>query len=559
AETLGIPQVGTDDSFFELGGHSLLAVKLIERIRTTLGEELPVRTLFTSPTPASLASVLPAPVVEIPANLIPEGAERITPEMLPLVDLTSREIERVVEQVPGGASNVADIYPLAPMQEGLFFHHLLDTDQGDVYILSAALRFASRDRLDAFTTALQRVVDRHDILRTAIVWQGLPEPVQVVLRRASLSVQAVQVQPQPAGDMAGQLRASCPTRMDLRQAPLIRVFTAREPGTGTWHALVQSHYMIFDRTTLDILMGEVRAVAAGREEELTAPMPFRTFVARARMGIPREEHERFFAQMLGDVTEPTAPYGLMDIQGDGSDVTERQLLLDTHLAARLRARAAGLGVSPATVFHLVWAHLVSMLTGRHDVVFGTVLFGRMSAGTGADRVPGLYANTLPVRARLQQTTVGEALRAMHGSLADLLAHEHAPLAPVRQASGLAGGPLFTSLLNYRYSTAPTTSGDLIDGVTILSDHERTNYPLSVNINDFGTGFLLTAQTAAPIDADSITRWIHTAAENIVTALETAPDTHLHRIDILGTAEREQLLVEFNDTARSVPDATVVEL
>src|ERR1044071_8995793 len=107
------------------------------------------------------------------------GPPIITPSDLPLVALTQDQIDGIVETVPGGSSNIQDIYPLAPLQEGILFHHLL-AEEGDPYVLWSLRSFADRALLDRYVAALNGVVARHDILRTAIIWEGLAEAENVM-------------------------------------------------------------------------------------------------------------------------------------------------------------------------------------------------------------------------------------------------------------------------------------------------------------------------------------------------------------------------------------------
>ncbi len=459
AEVLKLERVGRHDNFFELGGHSLLVVAVLERMRRQ-GLDADVRALFAAPTVAALADAVgdaTEPSFAAPPNGIPQGAAAITPEMLPLVQLTQEQIDSIVDRVPGGAGNVQDIYPLAPLQEGMLFHHLM-AEKGDAYVSPLQMAFDRRDRLDGFLEALRELIQRHDILRTAVVWEGLTEPVQVVWRRATL----------PVEEAALDADDSRRFRMDVRQAPMLRAFIARDAERDRWQLLLLNHHLILDHASLEIAVREVRALTMGRGAGLPSPLPFRNFVAQARLGVKREEQEAFFRRMLGDVTEPTAPYGLLDVQGDGGGVAEGRLRLEAGVARRLRQRARNMGVSAASLFHLAWALVLARVSERRDVVFGSVLLGRMRGGEGAGQVLGMFIITLPIRIAVDEAGVEEGGRRTHHTLAELLRHEQAPLAVAQRASGVpAPAPLFSVLFNYRFSPEQNEPAEAWPGVEVL--------------------------------------------------------------------------------------------
>ena len=361
AEVLKLDRVGRYDNFFDLGGHSLLAITVLERLRRH-GLNLEIRSLFLSPTLAALAATAAIPIaaVEVPANRIPPACEAIRPDMLPLIELSLGEIEKIVSKVPGGSANVQDIYPLAPLQEGILFHHLIDRD-GDPYLLRILFSFDSRQTLDRYLASLQSVIDRHDILRTAVQWEDLPEPVQVVYRNAPLHAAEVVLDP-TSGDIAEQLYARFTPRyvgMDVRQAPLLRVYFARDNENNRWLMLLLKHHLVGDHTSLEVMQAEVQACLLGQEARLPTALPFRNLVAQVRGGMRPEEHETFFRKMLGDVDESTAPFGLLDVRGDGGDIEEARLILEDSLARRIRERARSLGVSAASICHLAWAQVLA--------------------------------------------------------------------------------------------------------------------------------------------------------------------------------------------------------
>ena len=564
------------DNFFELGGHSLLAMTVISRMRQ-LGLHVDVRALFTTPTLAAFAAAVGNNdgVVEVPPNRIPPGCDAITPEMLTLVSLTPGELDRIVGLVPGGAANIQDIYPLAPLQEGILFHHRIES-KGDPYLSRGLFVFGHRALLDRYLDALRSVIARHDILRTAVLWEGLGEPVQVVWRKAPLIAEEVTLDP-AAGDVAEQMRSrfgGSLLRLDVRQAPLMRFFIAHDAVHDRWVVLRLVHQLLADHVTMELVQQEIQAHLEGRADELPEPLPFRNLVAQARLGVSREAHEAFFREMLGDVEEPAAPFGL-DIRGDDSDIGEGRRIVDPALAKRLRNSARSLEVSVASLWHLAWAQVLARVSGRDDVVFGTVLFGRMQGGEGSDRVLGPFINTLPVRIRIGEAGVADSARSIHRLLAKLLRHEHAPLALAQRCSAVtAPTPLFAALLNYRHSAGlavppgeglRTRKGDrkgVRKGFESLGIRigERTTNPFALAVDDLGEGFLLTAQVRSPIDPERICAFVLTALEQLTSALESAPTTPMRRLDVLLSPERHQLVTLWNATDTAYPhDRCIQEL
>jgi len=571
AEVLGIGQVGRGDNFFELGGHSILAVRLVERMQRE-GLEVDIRQLFTEPTLGALAASVerngqPAASMPVPPNAILAQCERITPRMLPLASLTQAQIDMIAAGVPGGMRNIQDIYPLAPLQEGILFHHLLQGEgkgQGDAYVLPALLRFHDRARLDRFVAALQQVIARHDILRTAVQWEGLDTPVQVIWRSASLALQEQHFDPAD-GDVQAQLQAHADARtvrLDLRRAPMLQAHAAFDPVSRRWLLQLLHHHLTLDHTTTELILHEVVALLQGRGESLAAPVPFRDFVARSRQGVSEAEHEAFFGAMLGDVDEPTAPFGLLDVQGDGSQVEQAKSMLPPALSSQLRALAMRHGVSTASMFHLAWARVLAACSGRDDVVFGTVLFGRMQGGPGIDRAMGMFINTLPVRIALGGRAAAQGLHETHAALSELLRHEHASLTLAQRCSGLAPNtPVFSALLNYRHSRSDSFSGEgeieIAEGMHYIGGRDLTNYPFSLYVDDLGEDFVLTAEIHVSVSAQRVCGLVEQALRALAQALEEEPGRALSALDVLPPEERQRVLHGFNDTHRAYDPAALV--
>ena len=561
-ELLHVDRIGREDNFFELGGHSLLIVRMMEALRL-IGLSVEVRSVFESPTLSALARQLRHGTrhVEIPSNLIPIGCDTIVPAMLPLLELSQKQIDCISLAVPGGARNVQDIYPLAPLQEGMLFHHLLDVRGSDTYVLLLLFSVTSATVLGRFKQALQDVIDRHDILRTALLWDQLPQPVQVVFRQAVLPVEVLILDRDR--DVLEQMKARMQPqgqRLEIRKAPLMRLQVAEDPRTGHCYALLKIHHLIHDHASLDTMLEEVMAHVEGRARELPEPAPFRNHVAQALAHARGQDAEAFFRTKLSQIEESTAPFGVMDVHSNGERIDEASELLDRSLARLVRTQARRLNVSAATLFHAAWALVVSRTSGRDDVVYGTVLLGQLQGNARGDRMLGVFINTLPLRLRLQNVTAMELLLQTKRELADLLDHEQSSLGVAQRCSSLHGsGPLFTSLLNYLHG-APTPEiarAHYASGIRPIGFKEWTNYPITMSVADQGDDFTITAQTDRIVAPERMIRFLSTAMHSLVGALEQEADVPASSLSVMPESERREVIEGFNATRVAYPEETLI--
>lgn len=555
AEVLGVERVGRNDNFFELGGHSLLALKLLKHMSRDSWLAT-VRLVFQNPQLKMLARVMARGEEhsgrEIPPNGIPDACESIQPEMVTLIELTPEEINRIESTIPGGAPNIQDIYPLVPLQEGILYHHLLQTE-GDVYVAQCLLSFESERYLHAFIDALNQVIERHDILRTAFLWEGLSEPVQVVCRTSELSWRWLEVETKhSAGTVAEQLTTYVRYdrfRMDISQAPLIRGIAAPDTENNRWLMQLPVHHAILDHMSLDQIIKEVSLLLNGQRQVLHQPVPYRNFIANTRADKDWRRHEKFFRNLLGDVTTPSIPFGLNNVRGNGANIGEYRQSIGYQLSGRIRFQARVNGVTAGVMFHLAWGAVVASVTKNPDVVFATVLSGRNPDVEEVAPTIGLFINTLPMRISFADGTCQTALTKAGDTLADLLDHWSSSLAKAQNCANVGRGqPLFSSLLNYRHS--PRNDDESIKSIDsyikIVHGEERTNYPITVHVDDRTDDFGLNIQAEGVGLAQTIYDDLIKVIQKLVELLESESDKCL--FDCL-TAFQHEASVPFRDEVK----------
>ncbi len=251
--------------------------------------------------------------------------------------------------------------------------------KGSTYLSYSLLAFDSREKLDGFLAALQAVVARHDVLRRRIAWEELPEPMQGRVcardscrwRRCSCRAGRGGGRRPPVG---GTLRpAALPDRPRRRPADARLRCPRRGPRALAAQRAAEPSFVGGSHHPGD--PGRRRSSASARTGRPTCRRhcPTATSAARAP-GAQAGGARGLFRRMLGDVDEPTAPFGLLDVQGDGSGIQEAQLRLEEDLARRIRDRARALKVGAAKCLHLAWAQVLARMSGRDGGVWHRVVW-----------------------------------------------------------------------------------------------------------------------------------------------------------------------------------------
>ncbi|MFC4126350.1 amino acid adenylation domain-containing protein [Nocardia rhizosphaerae] len=407
-----------------------------------------------------------------------------TPSDFPLVAVAQTQLDRWEHTY----SDLADVWPLSPLQYGLLFHALYDSDTADGYTVQSLLTLAGTVDAARLRRAAQGLIDRHENLRVAFV-ETDDGPRQLVLAAAEIRWQDIDLAgiTDPAAsarELDRVIALDARTRFDLTRPPLLR-FTLVTTAPGEFRLIMTNHHLILDGWSTPLLVRELLTlyVTEGDTSVLPPARSYREFLA----WLDAKDDQAAVAawqQALAGVDTPTRAVPTLA----GIESSETAMLSDELPAERvavLEAAAREAGATVNTLIQVTWALLLAVLTGRADVVFGATVSGRPPELAGVEDMVGLFINTVPVRVTLDPAEkVSELLARVQAEQARLLDHQHVGLAAIHRAVGLA--ELFDTLTvfeSYPIDREALSQALDIAGMRVLDVEgtDATPYPLNLMV------------------------------------------------------------------------------
>ncbi|MFE9249105.1 amino acid adenylation domain-containing protein [Streptomyces sp. NPDC007088] len=445
-----------------------------------------------------------------------------------------------------------DVLPLTPLQAGMLFHALYDSREVDVYTSQFVFELEGPLGVPQLRSAIGALLRRHANLRVGFLHEGLDEPVQAVAAEVPVPLEELDLSTAdgtgtPQERLSAFLAADRVRRFDLTTPPLMR-FTLVRTAPGRHRLVMTSHHILLDGWSMPLLVRELFELYAngGDDRALPRVTPYRTYLA----WLARQDRAAAldaWRTALDGVEAPTLLSRREGVGAAGSGELPESLVLDLGEATTrlLRETARAHRLTLNTLVQGAWGLLLTHLTGRSDVVFGTTVSGRPPEVPGIETMVGLFINTVPVRLR---TVPGETLAALLTRLQEeqgrLLGSQYVGLTEVRDLTGLDA--LFDTLAvfeNYPMDAeALRTARQGLPGlaVTGFSGTDAAHYPLTLTIAPGESLRITFGYRAAALDREEVARTV-ARMRHLLTEMAQGLDRRADSVAVLLDGERETLL------------------
>lgn len=537
--------IGIQDNFFEAGGHSLIATQIIARIEAAMGIRIPLRRIFETPTIAEMGAYLD------------ELRPNVSQSRLPIISPVARD----------------EVLPLSFSQRRLWF---LDRLQGPntVYNMPLTLRLEGNLDVEALEDTLVVLIQRHEVFRTVFENKGgqavlkIDPEARFQLRVIDVTGFASHHQANDPRDPVRELFSEAVRPFDLTRGPLMRAHLAKT-GRSMHALLIDMHHIISDGWSLTVLTRELVAIYEaeihGRPNPLSPlPIQYADYAAWQHQWLTSHwleaqiEYWRVKLAGLPPLLELFTDHPRPAVEGHHGAI--HTFSIDPRLSPILtnycRQERGTLFMALLATFEI----LLVRYSNQTDFAIGVPIANRQSVQL--ENLIGFFVNTLVYRADLSGNPTFRQLlgRARDDALA-AHAHQDAPFERVLEAvqpyRSLSYSPLFQVMFVLQNVPGGQTT---IEGLTLkpLSLESRTTrFDLTLSMADTPEGLRGSLEYNSDLfELETVARMMKHLAILLESALDD-PSIPVASLPMLGEAERERVLMEWNQSRKPLLEARCI--
>lgn len=456
-----------------------------------------------------------------------------------------------------GESQIKNIYPATPMQAGMIFHSMYE-QHSDAYFQQLDLTLSGDLNVAVLEESFNRLIERHDVLRTIFNVKKTGVPLQIVLKKRKLKIQVEDISGrgrEGQNRFIKQFKSTDKNKgFDLSKDLLMRVAVIHLDETT--HRLIWSHHhILMDGWCLGTIVSELMTVYGsfqqGADPDIVPVVPYHRYIKWLE-GRDQNSAKRFWEEQIGDFDNETGIPHNKETYGDGEFKLEKMsFTIPEKTVSKLEQMAQQNQVTLQIVFQAVWGILLQKYNSVSDVVFGNVVSGRPYEIDGIERMIGLFINTVPVRVQTkQETTWTELIKSLQHNFLSSAEFQYFPLYEVQNLSPLKQNLINHILLFENFSidkqVKATSKHELGFQIKKVQAFEQTNYDFMASIT-VGRSINVKFSYNKYRHSKAMLEQIKGHLLHIIEQIVQSPDLLLADLSILQASEHDKLLIKHNQT------------